>query len=90
MLSSRAHVTDLCTGPAFAHGGTADECLLLLQKKLVAISSGRLPVAEGVCITIASVQCACAYSVLGNFNVLMQPLSQLLRQCHGATAVTDE
>jgi len=87
MLSSGSHATNLCIGPAFAHRGPADKYLLLLQRKLIAVSSGCLPVAEGIYLTRLLAICMRIQCIGHNFNVLMQPLSQLLRQCHDATAV---
>ncbi len=50
MLSSEAHATNLCIGPA-------DKYFLLLQSKLTAVSSGRLPVAEWVYLTRLLASC---------------------------------
>ena len=59
------HATNVCIGP---HRGSADIWLLLLQRKLIAVSNGRLPVTENY-TSPSSVQSACTYNLLGKLSM---------------------
>ena len=85
--TQKAHATHPYIGPACAHTGSADEKPSAASKKAYCSQQCMLASGERLYLTKLLAICMRTNLIGQTFNVLMQPLSQLLRQCHDTAAV---